>query len=205
MNKVIIGITGASASGKTLFARKLQSLLGIDNCILISQDDFYKTVDITNNQIEDYNFDEPNAIDYDSFYKFIIEIQKDNKGLKPTYSFEYHSKIMDSIIEFNGKFILVEGIFCMNNDKLNKLMDLKIFIDTGLDICLSRRIKRDINERGRNIDSVIKQYHKFVRPGYFKYIEPLKRRCDIIVPNEEIEQYQRALQIVASHFLSVKD
>lgn len=201
-NKILIGITGASASGKSLFANKLQKLVGEHNCLLVSQDNFYKTPP-KGTDMGNYNFDEPSAIDYDSFVDYLNSLIKNNIGKEPIYSFESHSRIGERLVTFEGKFIIIEGIFSLNDKRLIDLMDLRIFIDTGLDICLTRRIERDIEERGRDLKSIINQYHKFVRPGYFNYIAPKKNTCDIVVPNEEIGQYQRALHIVGKYMYNI--
>ena len=195
--KIVIGITGASASGKTIFASKLQKILG-EKCLLVSQDNFYKNPP-KNLNVREYNFDEPDAIDYISFEKYLKDILLKGEALEPIYSFEKHKIIGTNKTKFDGKFIIIEGIFSMNDNKLTNLMDLKIFIDTGLDICLARRIQRDTKERGRSLDYIINQYHKFVRPGYFNFIASRKNICDIVVPNEAKEQYQRALNIVGNY------
>jgi len=195
--KFVIGITGASASGKSIFANKLQKILG-QKCLLISQDNFYKNPP-KNIDIKEYNFDDPKAINYDSIQKYIKDILVKGNAYEPIYSFEEHKTIGTRQVNFNGKFIIEEGIFSMNDKKLTDLMDLRIFIDTGLDICLARRIQRDTKERGRNLDSILTQYNKFVRPGYFNFIASRKNICDIVVPNEAKEQYQRALNIVGNY------
>lgn len=200
---LIIGITGASASGKSVFATKLAEQIGAENCILISQDMFYKTPP-DGTDISKYNFDEPAAIDYELFNKCITELKETKKTNLPNYSFEEHRRLETTTpVNFEGCYIIIEGIFSLNNKELFDKMDTRIFIDTRLDMCLARRIERDVSERGRDVKGIINQYTTFVRPGYFNFIEPKKYECDIVVPNEKLDQYFRALNMV-SDYLTLK-
>lgn len=179
---LFIGITGASSSGKTTLGKKIQELLGSENCFVISQDNFYMSIpkDV---EPQDYNFDEPSSIDFDKMREFIYNILQHKPGTLPYYNFTQHKTSHNRIINFTGSCIILEGIFSLLDDKLNEKMNLKIYVDTDLDICLTRRLKRDVVKRGRTMMSVLSQYERFVKPAYHKYIVFEKQKSDIIIPN----------------------
>jgi uridine kinase len=199
----VIGITGASASGKSTFAENLAEILGKDKCVLISQDNFYKPAKTIreNGDPSQINWDEPNSIDYDAFNRVLNDLKTTKKGQIPNYSFAKSD--VDGYTSVTLKpsacYIIVEGIFAMNNQELYDAMDLRVFIDTSLDLCLARRIARDVAHRGATVESTIAQYTRDVRPGYFNFIEPKKVLCDMIVPNDMPAQYKRALHVVSNH------
>ena len=179
---LFIGITGASSSGKTTLGKKIQEIMGKENCFIVSQDNFYKG--LPEGIIEsEYNFDDPEAIDFDALYDFIIKIKNHEEAQLPYYDFASHKVSHYRTINFKGKCIILEGIFSLIYDKIKKQMNLKIFVDTDLDTCLIRRIRRDTTKRGRTLESILTQYEKFVKPCYYKYITFEKQKCDIIVPN----------------------
>ena len=202
-NIQVIGITGASASGKSTFAEKLEQILGKDKCVLISQDNFYKPAKAQrpDGDASKINWDVPNAIDYEAFNKVVNDLKRTGKAKQPNYSFAISDVYGYTNIELKPTacYIIVEGIFAMNNEELFNSMDLRVFIDTSADLCLARRIKRDVEHRGASVDSTISQYIRDVRPGYFKYIAPKKELCDMIVPNDLPDQYQRSLTVVANY------
>ena len=179
---LFIGITGASSSGKTTLGKKIQEIMGKDNCFIVSQDNFYKG--LPDGVIEsEYNFDDPDAIDFDALYDFIVKIKNHQEAQLPYYDFTTHSISHYRTINFKGSCIILEGIFALINENIKKQMNMKIFVDTDLDTCLIRRLKRDTTKRGRTMESVLNQYEKFVKPCYYKYITFEKQKCDIIVPN----------------------
>lgn len=179
---LFIGIAGASSSGKTTLGKKIQELLGKENCFVISQDNFYKGLpnDVI---IDEYNFDHPEAIDFAKMKKFINDILVNKTAKLPYYDFTQHKSTHNRIINFTGNCIILEGIFSLLDDELCNKMNLKIYVDTDLDICLTRRLKRDIEKRGRTLSSVLLQYEKFVKPAYHKYIIFEKQKSDIVIPN----------------------
>lgn len=179
---LFIGIAGASSSGKTTLGKKIQDLLGKENCFVISQDNFYKPVPDDVN-VENYNFDEPEAIDFMRMKGFIENMQNNKPCTLPYYNFTQHNVSHNREINFNGNCIILEGIFSLLDDELRNKMNLKIYVDTDLDICLTRRLKRDVEKRGRTMLSVLSQYERFVKPCYHKYIVFEKQNCDIVVPN----------------------
>jgi uridine kinase len=179
---LFIGITGASSSGKTTLGKKIQDILGKENCFIVSQDNFYKGLPDGANELE-YNFDDPDAIDFNKLYIFLKKIKNNEEAELPYYDFSLHKVSHYRNIQFNGKCIILEGIFSLINEKIKNEMNLKIFIDTDLDTCLIRRLRRDTFKRGRTMESVLNQYEKFVKPCYYKYITFEKNKCDIIIPN----------------------
>jgi uridine kinase len=179
---LFIGITGASSSGKTTLGKKIQDLLGKSNCFVISQDNFYKGLP-NNFDSNLYNFDHPDAIDFDLLYNFILKLNNHEEALLPYYDFSQHKISYYRTINFTGKCIILEGIFSLLDNRIKNLMSLKIFVDTDLDICLIRRLKRDTIKRNRTMDYVLNQYENFVKPSYYKFIVTEKQYCDIIIPN----------------------
>lgn len=173
----IIGICGGSASGKTSFAKKLENIenIKIKN---ISLDGFYKDLD-SNIDPNEYNFDSKNALNKKDIDYFIICLQKKIPFLMPNYDFKTHKRTgVELIMPEDYDIIIIESIFAFCFDIP---YDLKIFIDVDSDIRLSRRIKRDIESRGRSLESVIRQYEKFVKPAYDKIIYPKRKDAHIIV------------------------
>lgn len=177
-----IGIAGASSSGKTTLGKKIQEILGKENSFIISQDNFYKGLPRGENP-NDYNFDHPSAIDFESLKIFLSKIMDHEKCELPYYDFTQHKVSHFRNINFTGKCIILEGIFSLYESEIREKMNLKLFVDTDLDVCLIRRIKRDTNERGRTLESIISQYQKFVKPSYYKYITFEKQNCDIVIPH----------------------
>jgi len=178
--KYLIGITGCSSSGKTALCHKFFKNFG-KKSIIINQDSFYKTA---SGNIEDYNFDIPNSIDFELFENVLKDIKSNKETINiPTYDYKTHKRIGFKNVNIKDtKIFIIDGIFLYYYQHIRKLFDIKFFVDTDLDICLSRRIKRDITERGSTIDMVMNRYEKFVKPSYIKYIQPIKQYANIIIP-----------------------
>lgn len=180
---IIIGISGPSASGKTLLAKNLLKELGSNEVTVISEDSYYKNQShLTLQERSKTNYDHPNAFDHELMIDHLGLLQKGIDVNIPTYDFSKHSRLTETRHIPKHRIIILEGILLLVEEKLRELMDIRIFVDTPLDICLIRRMKRDIQQRGRSLDSVLEQYHTTVRPMYFQFIEPSKRHADIIVP-----------------------
>lgn len=177
----IIGITGGSGCGKSTIVRKISETTG--NFAYIAQDNYYKSASFVNNSnITAYNFDRPEAFDSDLLYKQLLDL-KNGKGIDmPQYDFSKHCRKEETVHVDSAPLIVVEGLMVLCYPEIRKLMDLKIYVDTPDDIRFIRRLQRDISERGRTMDSVIKQYLEVVRPGHIEYIEPTKNYADIIIP-----------------------
>ncbi len=182
-NTMIIGIAGPSASGKTLLANTIVRELGSDQVVVITEDSYYKDQkDITFEERARINYDHPDSFDHELFTQHLKALQNGETVLVPQYDFTQH--VRSSTFREIGKhtIIVLEGILLFFEPKLRDIMDIRIFMDTPLDICLLRRLQRDIVERERSFDSVLQQYIDTVRPMYFQFIEPSKRYADIIVP-----------------------
>ena len=183
-NTIIIGITGASGSGKTLIASNLLKDFGQNEVTVVKEDNYYK--DLVNMPIavrDQMNFDHPDALDHNLLKVHLERLIAGETVHVPQYDYSTHTRKKDTQEITHHKLIVLEGILLFTDPALRQLMDIKIFVDTPLDICLSRRIQRDIIERGRTIESVLEQYEKTVRPMYLQFIEPSKRYADIIIPH----------------------
>ncbi|MFP3013598.1 MAG: uridine kinase [Arsenophonus sp. NC-QC1-MAG3] len=186
-NCAIVGISGASASGKSLIAKtlynELRSQVGDHNIGVITEDCYYRDqYDIPMEERVKVNYDHPNSMDHDLLFHH-LQLLKTGKGINlPQYDYTQHTRKRVTFFFQPKKVIIIEGILLLTDKRLRKNMDFSIYVDTPLDICLVRRIKRDVNERERTLDSVIEQYTKTVRPMFLQFIEPSKQYADIIVP-----------------------
>ncbi len=181
---IIIGISGPSASGKSLLSNTIINELGSEQVAVISEDSYYK--DLSHLSFEercDVNYDHPNALDHDLLLSQLQELQQGKSVDIPCYDYSQHMRSKTEVRRIGKhRIIVLEGILLFVAEALRNIMDIRIFMDTPLDICLLRRLKRDIVQRGRPIDSVLEQYQQTVRPMYLQFIEPSKRYADIIVP-----------------------
>jgi uridine kinase len=180
---IIIGISGASASGKSLLANTIVRELGSDQVVIISEDAYYK--DHTNIPFEErakINYDHPDAFDHELLYHHLLKLQKGKNIEVPVYNHSLHTRDKETRKIGAHAIVVLEGILLFVEPQLRELMDIRIFMETSLDICLIRRLKRDIKERGRSLESVLKQYEETVRPMYLQFVDPSKRYADLIVP-----------------------
>ncbi|CAO2577217.1 Uridine-cytidine kinase-like 1 [Lemmus lemmus] len=180
-----IGLGGGSASGKTTVARMIIEALDVPWVVLLSMDSFYKV--LTQQQQEqaacnNFNFDHPDAFDFDLIISTLKKLKQGRSVQIPIYDFTTHSRKKDWKTLYGANVIIFEGIMAFADKTLLELLDMKIFVDTDSDIRLVRRLRRDISERGRDIEGVIKQYNKFVKPAFDQYIQPTMRLADIVVP-----------------------
>ena len=180
---IIIGVTGGSGSGKTSVSRAIFDQLHGHSLMMLQEDSYYKSQDdIPFEERTKVNYDHPNAFDTD----LLIEQLEDLLNWKtieiPVYDYAAHTRSKEVLVQEPREVIIVEGILTLNDARLRDLMDIKIFVDTDDDIRIIRRIQRDIEERGRTLQSVIDQYLETVKPLYHQFIEPSKRYADIIVP-----------------------
>ena len=180
---IIIGISGASASGKSLLANTIVNELGSDQVVVISEDSYYR--DRNNIPFEErarINYDHPDSLDHDLLRQQLTELQAGKAVDIPVYNHSMHLRESRTRTIGQHTIIVLEGILLFVEKELRDLMNIRIFMETALDICLIRRLKRDISERGRSLDSVLAQYEETVRPMYLQFIEPSKRYADLIVP-----------------------
>uniref|UniRef100_A0A8B9EBC7 Uridine-cytidine kinase n=1 Tax=Anser cygnoides TaxID=8845 RepID=A0A8B9EBC7_ANSCY len=179
------GLCGGSASGKTTVATRIIEALDVPWVVLLSMDSFYKVLDEGQQALaarSDYNFDHPDAFDFELLVNVLRKLKKGKSVKVPVYDFTTHSRRREWKTVYGANVIVFEGILAFANKELLKLLDMKVFVDTDSDIRLVRRLQRDIMERGRDIVGVIKQYNKFVKPAFEQYIEPTVQVADIVVP-----------------------
>lgn len=177
-----IGVTGASASGKTTVCRKIIDGLADQRCALVSLDWFYHglTSDI---DAKDYNFDHPDAFDFAALRDTLKTMSKHKAVSVPTYNFATHGRDSSKMVQIGpADVIILEGILVFYDPEVRSMLNMKVFVDEDADICLSRRIKRDVAARGRTVESILEQYERFVKPAFENYISPTKRYGDIVVP-----------------------
>ncbi|MFQ6371087.1 uridine kinase [Shewanella sp. YIC-542] len=186
-HSVIIGIAGASASGKSLIARTIYEELcrdlGTNEIGVISEDSYYR--DQSHLPMEQRvltNYDHPKALDHELLARHLQQLKNGEPAEIPCYSYVEHTRTGESQLMTPKKVIILEGILLLTDPTLRGLMDASVFMDTPLDVCLIRRLRRDVEERGRTMESVLTQYHNTVRPMYLQFIEPSKQYADIIVP-----------------------
>ena len=192
---LFIGIAGGTASGKTSVANELIKNLSQEKVTLINLDSYY--IDLSHLNLEErkkINFDHPDSIDWNLVFENLCKLFNFQKAYKPIYSFTLYNRTSDFEEIEPAKIVILEGLFALYKEELRKLMDLKIFVSAPDDIRLIRRIKRDIAERGRDIDSIIEQYLNFVRPMYIEYVKPTKNYADIIIQNEK--SFKSALNLL---------
>lgn len=180
---VIIGVAGGSGSGKTTVANEIYCQFPEQSILMLEQDAYYK--DQSHLPMEERlktNYDHPLAFDNDLMLKQLQQLLERNAVEKPIYDYANHTRSNDVIPVEPRDVIILEGILILEDERLRDMMDIKLFVDTDSDMRIIRRLLRDIQERGRTIDSVIDQYTSVVRPMHLQFIEPTKRYADIIVP-----------------------
>jgi uridine kinase len=184
VSPLTIGIAGGTASGKTTVARRLVERLAGHPVAFLDQDSYYR--DLSDTPLEDrrsFNFDHPDAFDTDLLVAQLRELQAGRPVDKPVYSFTAHSRTAETVRVNPGDVIILEGILVLALEQLRALIDMKVFVDSDSDVRVIRRLSRDIKERGRDLDGVIEQYFRTVRPMHFGFVEPSKRYADIIIPH----------------------
>ncbi len=180
---IIVGISGASGSGKTLVAKTILTEAGAGRVCLLGEDAYYRNLDdIPAHLRERRNFDHPDCLDHDLLCQHLAVLKSGGTVEIPQYDYATYQRLPNTTIIGGKSLILVEGILLFADHRLRDLLDIKIYIDTPLDICLLRRLRRDTVERGRNVETVMHQYEETVRPMYLQFIEPSKRYADLIVP-----------------------
>ena len=179
---LVIGIAGGSGSGKTTLMKNLIEKFG-DVVTVLSHDNYYKRRDdLTYDQRCLINYDEPDALETDLMALHLDQLRQGQTIDCPVYDFTQHNRSNETVRIAPKNVIIVEGILIFENKPLRDLMDIKIFVDTDADVRLCRRIKRDVNKRGRTLESVLQQYQETVKPMHEKYVEPSKKYADIVVP-----------------------
>ena len=181
--RILIGIAGGSGSGKTLVARNIFRDLGSDRVVIIDQDSYYKNLeDIPARDREARNFDHPDAFDNELLKRHIRELLEGRAVEQPIYDYSEHRRLDESRRIGDHLVVVLEGILIFVDPELRALMDIKLFVDADADVRFIRRLRRDLVERGRSVDSIIRQYEESVRPMHMQFVEPTKRHADLIIP-----------------------
>ena len=185
MNDVhIIGIAGGSGSGKSRLVKNILKEVNDNSVQVIEIDSYYKNLaHLPFEEREKNNFDHPDSIDFDLLYEDLSKVKNNLTIHSPVYDYKTHTRNENETKKIeNAKVIIMEGIFALHNQKIRDLLSIKIYVDTPSDIRLLRRIKRDMNDRGRTIEGIIEQYNKTVKPMFTKYVKPSRDYADLIVP-----------------------
>lgn len=202
MNRITIGIAGGTGSGKTTIARAIAGSLPADRVTLLEHDWYYRDrSDLTSEQRADLNFDHPDALETSLLISHVRELKAGKPIRAPSYDFKTHARQQEHRSLLPTPVIIVEGILVFVEEELRNLFDVKIFVDTDADIRLMRRIRRDIEQRGRSFQSIREQYYRTVRPMHLQFVEPSKRWADVIIP--EGGNNRVALDLVTHRLLAV--
>lgn len=180
---LIIGVAGGSGSGKTTVVNTISKTLGKNKHLLLQHDSYYR--DLKHLPFEErveHNFDHPASLETELLIRHINALKEGYPIEVPEYDFANHIRKDKTSSVTPKEVILIDGILIFSEPELLELMDVKIFVDTDDDIRLLRRLKRDINERGRSVENVMEQYQKFVRPMHLEFVQPSKRYADVIIP-----------------------
>ncbi|WP_267202070.1 uridine kinase [Limosilactobacillus kribbianus] len=180
---IIIGVTGGSGSGKTTVSKAIYNQLHGQAIQIITQDTYYNDQsEMTMAERKAVNYDHPLAFDTDLLIEQLAALRNNQAVDMPVYDYKQYTRSKETVRVEPQDVIILEGILILDDERLRNLMDIKVYVDTDDDIRIIRRIKRDMAERGRSLDSVINQYLATVKPMYHQFVEPTKRYADIIVP-----------------------
>jgi len=183
---LIIGIAGGTGSGKTTVVHQIMNQLPLTEVGIISQDHYYReNNNLSYEERAKINFDHPRAIDFELMTAHLKELKAGNTIPQPVYSFVTHNRTDDTILTHPRKVMIVEGILILADAKLREMFDIKIFVHADSDERLIRRLKRDIAERGRDMEEVLNRYQNTLKPMHEQFIEPTKAYADIIIPNDK--------------------
>jgi len=201
MGVKIIGISGGSGSGKTTIVRRISEI--VPDFTFLAQDSYYKSAEFVDNEnITAFNFDHPSAFDTELMVEHLRALKRGETILVPVYDFVHHRRSPETIGVVPRSLVIFEGIMIFVDPGVRELLDLKLYVDTPDDIRFIRRLKRDITERGRTMESVITQYLDVVRPGHFEFIEPTKAYADLIIP--EGGSNEKALEVLTSFMQAIQ-
>lgn len=180
-----LGIAGGTGSGKSTVVEQILNELPEGEVSIISQDSYYKQNDHLNYEERcEINFDHPSAIDFELLKKHLIELKQGKSIEQPVYSFETHNRLEETLLTHPKKVVIIEGILIFTEKSIRDLFDIKVYVHADSDERLIRRLKRDMKERGRDLNEVIDRYQKTLKPMHEEFIEPTKSYADIIIPND---------------------
>jgi uridine kinase len=180
---VALGVAGGTGSGKTTVANEILEAVGPERIAFLAQDSYYKDIEWQSEaQLLRHNFDHPDSLDLDLMSDHVEALKNGNAAEIPVYDFVRHRRQLETRRVESRPVLLVEGILLFIDPRMRSLLDFKIFVDTDSDVRLLRRLRRDIAERGRTVDDILRQYLETVRPMHLEFVEPSKRYADVIVP-----------------------
>ncbi|MFQ5351356.1 MAG: uridine kinase [Thermoanaerobaculia bacterium] len=180
---VALGVAGGTGSGKTSVARAILDEVGRERIAFLAQDSYYRNIEWSSDeQLLHHNFDHPDALDNELLIEHLAELKAGRPVEVPIYDFVRHVRTAETVHVDSRPVILLEGILLFVESGLRELLDLKVYVDTAADVRLMRRVNRDIEERGRTVEDVFRQYSETVRPMHLEFVEPSKRWADVIVP-----------------------
>ncbi|RCI09007.1 hypothetical protein L249_4941 [Ophiocordyceps polyrhachis-furcata BCC 54312] len=200
----IVGIAGSSGSGKSTLSQAIVKRLNLPWVVILSMDSFYKSLNSEQLRLafaNEYDFDSPEAIDFDALIDRLRDLKAGKRAEIPVYSFTQHQRLDQTTSIYSPHVLILEGIFALYDPRVLELLDIGIYCEADVDTCLSRRIVRDVRERGRDIEGSIKQWFGFVKPNYEKYVEPQRKVADLIVPRGIENQVALDMMI---HFIEKK-
>ncbi|PHZ07401.1 uridine-cytidine kinase 1-like 1 [Rhizopus microsporus ATCC 52813] len=181
----LIGIAGGSASGKTSVAERVLKNLNVPWVVIVSMDSFYNILTPEQSKLAHqslFNFDHPSAFDYDLLYDTLKKLKEGKSVTVPIYNFSTHSREEKTVTIYGANVIIFEGILALYDKRIRDMMDVKIFVDTDADIQLARRLQRDTTYRGRDVEGILDQYTRYVKPSYDSYVRPTMKFADVIIP-----------------------
>lgn len=199
---ILIGIAGGTGSGKTSVAKAILAEFSSSEVVLIQQDSYYH--DLKHLHIDEratVNFDHPDAVNFNEMCENLQSLIDGQTVQLPMYNFNTHTRTDDTFTIGNHHIIVLEGILALFDEKIRNMMDIKLYVDTPDDIRIIRRIKRDINKRGRTFESVVEQYYNTVRPMHQQFVEPSKKYADVIIP--EGSHNKVAIDIIRTKIVSI--
>lgn len=194
---IVFGVAGGTASGKTTVARTILEAVGASQIAYMPHDAYYRDQpNLTQDERRQLNYDHPNSLETPLMVKHIKRLLKGEAVHLPVYDFTTDRRTQETVLVEPAPLILVDGILIFTKRRLRELMDIKVYVDTDADVRFIRRLLRDLNERGRSLESVVTQYLETVRPMHLKFVEPSKRFADVIIPNGGLNKV--AMEMVVS-------
>jgi uridine kinase len=180
---ILIGIAGGTGAGKTLVAQSIAEDLGSEKVLILEQDSYYRDLrNIPLGERESRNFDHPDAFDRDLLRSQLETLLSGGEVDMPVYDMRTHTRNPQAVRVQSRRVIILDGILILEDPAIRQLMDIKLYVDADPDIRFIRRMKRDLTERGRTLDQVIRQYESSVRPMHLQFVEPSKRYADLVIP-----------------------
>jgi uridine kinase len=202
MKPLLILVAGGSASGKSTVVSEIVSKAGLEDVLIIRHDDYYKDQsEMPFEKRMDINYDHPDALDSDLLQSHLNHLLKGQSIEKPLYDFVSYTRKKETEIVSPKKVIIVEGILILNDTNIRKLSHLNVYVELDDDTRFIRRMMRDLNERGRSIDSIVAHYQNTVKPMFYKFVKPSKRHAHVIIPNDD--KHDIGVDLIASKIKSV--